>query len=70
MKKITLALIIIILFSFKTNEVTTVSIKITVPQAEIILKALSKLPYEESAQLIADITNQAQRQLSDSTKKK
>jgi len=45
------------------NQDQTVSIKMTVPQVNVVLKALSKLPYEESAQLINDIQVQANTQL-------
>lgn len=46
----------------------TITITVTVAKAELILKALAKLPYEESADLIQDITTQGQKQLADTSK--
>ncbi len=39
------------------------TIKMVVPGVELVLHALSKLPYEQSAGLIAEIQGQAQMQL-------
>ncbi len=69
MRKGIFILLAVLFFSFKTNEeAKTVTLKITLEQANTILKALSKLPYEESAVVINEIQKQAQKQLIDSTK--
>jgi hypothetical protein len=39
------------------------TIKMVVPGVELVLHALSKLPYEQSAGLIAEIQGQAQAQI-------
>jgi hypothetical protein len=39
------------------------TIKMVVPGVELVLHALSKLPYEQSAGLIAEIQGQAQVQI-------
>lgn len=76
MKFILTAIGIMIALSFQEpkQQPQTITITVTVPKAELILKALSKLPYEESVELIQDITLQAQRQLqpvkADTTKPK
>ena len=54
----------VLLSSWKqSQQPQTITITVTVPNAELILKGLSKLPYEESAALINDVTQQATRQL-------
>lgn len=71
MKKI--IAILLIAFASIASSFTpekTISVKLTIPQAEIVLRALSKLPYEESAALITEIQMQAQKQLTDSTTRK
>jgi hypothetical protein len=39
------------------------TIKMVVPGVELVLQALSKMPYEQSAGLIAEIQSQANQQL-------
>lgn len=71
MKKIIILLSIAIISTLSSfQEEQTINLKLTIPQAETVLKALSKLPYEESAQLISIIQAQAQKQISDTTKHK
>ncbi len=50
-------------FQEPRQQPQTITITVTIPKAELILKGLSKLPYEESAELIQDISMQAQKQL-------
>jgi len=45
------------------NQPQVLTIKMVVPGVELVLSALSKLPYEQSAGLIAEIQGQAQYQL-------
>lgn len=45
------------------NQPPILTIKMVVPGVELVLNALSKLPYEQSAGLIAEIQAQAQMQL-------
>ena len=45
------------------NQPPILTIKMVVPGVELVLHALSKLPYEQSAGLIAEIQAQAQIQL-------
>ena len=47
-----------------------VNITLTVQDLEVVLNALQQLPYKESAGIIQSIYGQAQKQLSDTTKKK
>lgn len=44
-------------------QAKTVTITLSVPEAETVVRALSKLPYEESAGLIQNILVQANKQL-------
>ena len=68
MKKV-LALIAIVIFSaFETAP--TLKFEFTIPETETVLKALSKLPYDEAAPLINKIQLSAQKQLTDTTKNK
>ncbi len=41
----------------------SVTLVLSITEAELVVKALGKLPYEESAQAIQNIVTQAQRQL-------
>lgn len=41
----------------------TINITLNLDQANLILSALSEMPYKQSAPLIAEITNQAKAQL-------
>lgn len=45
------------------NQPPVLTIKMVVPGVELVLQALSKMPYEQSAGLIAEIQAQAQMQL-------
>jgi hypothetical protein len=45
-------------------------IEVTRAEAQTIIKALSKLPYDESVEVINSIIVQANRQLADTTTKK
>lgn len=70
MKKAIAILSIILLISFKTNQEKTLNFSFSVEETQIILKGLSKLSYEESAVIINKIQVSAQKQLTDTTKKK
>lgn len=75
MKQILVCIGIMIAPSFQPpqQQPPTITITVTIPKVELILKGLSKLSYEESAELIQDITLQAQKQLqskADTTKPK
>jgi hypothetical protein len=50
------------------NQPQVLTIKMVVPGVELVLQALSKLPYEQSAGLIAEIQGQAQYQLQEAQK--
>ena len=68
MKKV-LSLIAIVIFSaFQTAP--TLKLDLTIPETETVLKALSKLPYDEAAPLINKIQLSAQKQLTDTPKNK
>jgi hypothetical protein len=45
------------------NQPPILTIKMVPPGVELVLHALSKLPYEQSAGLIAEIQGQAQAQI-------
>lgn len=45
------------------NQPQVLTIKMVVPGVELVLNALAKLPYEQTAGLIAEIQAQAQMQL-------
>lgn len=45
------------------NQPPVLTIKMVAPGVELVLQALSKMPYEQSAGLIAEIQAQAQMQL-------
>lgn len=71
MKKAIIILSVLLLpalFSFQEEK--TISINLSIQETNIVLKALSKLPYEESASIISKIQAQAQAQLSDTTNAK
>ncbi len=71
MKKIIIALSALLLMAFDAGQKEkTVTITFTVSQANTVIKALVKLPYEESAPIIATIQMQAEKQLSDTAKRK
>ncbi len=67
MKKIITAilpLLIVCAVSFKSpNQEKKLKFEFTVGQTELILTGLSKLPYEQSAQMIAIIQSQASQQM-------
>jgi hypothetical protein len=70
MKKLLSVTVIFILTSFTPTEPPKeLSIKLSVEDINTILFSLSKQPYEQAAPLIQKITIQAQKQLSDTTKK-
>lgn len=69
MKKAIIVLFMI-LCSFTTKDIKQLNFQFTVQETETILKGLSKLPYEESAAIIQKIQMTAQKQLTDTTKKK
>lgn len=69
MKKLFTALAIIALVSF-TPPVKELTFKFSISETETVLKALSKLTYEEAAPLIEKIQRQAQKQLADTSTKK
>lgn len=52
------------------QEQKKLKFELTVPEAEIIIQALGKLPYEQAAPVIQSIVGQAQRQMQDTTKPK
>ena len=68
MKKAIALLSIVIFSAFQTAP--TLKLDLTIPETETILKALSKLPYDEAAPLINKIQLQAQKQLTDTSKNK
>lgn len=71
MKKLLLSVFMIAALSFQLpEEEKKLKLELTVPQTEIVLKALSKLPFEESSTLIYTIQIQANKQLADTTKPK
>lgn len=45
------------------NQSPVLTIQMVVPGVELVLQALSKMPYEQSAGLIAEIQAQANQQL-------
>ncbi len=49
------------------QQVKSVKIILTVPEAETVVTALSKLPYDQSAGIIQKIISQANTQLADTT---
>lgn len=59
------------LLGFKTGDQQpkTITITITLNEADLIIKGLGKLSYEESAGLIQNIVGQAQKQLATDTTK-
>lgn len=69
MKKAVIA-VCMILCSFTTKDVQQLNFQFTVQETETILKGLSKLPYEESAAIIQKIQMTANKQLTDTIKKK
>lgn len=71
MKKLLSVTAIVILTSFTppTEPPKELSIRLSVEDINTILFSLSKQPYEQAAPLIQKITLQAQKQLSDTTKK-
>lgn len=52
------------------QQVKYVKITLTVPEAETVVTALSKLPYDQSAAIIQKVISQANTQLADTTKPK
>lgn len=50
------------------NQPQVLTIKMVVPGVELVLQALAKMPYEQSAGLIAEIQGQAQYQLEEAQK--
>jgi hypothetical protein len=71
MKKSIALIGVLFLFSFNTyQEPKKVKVELTLPQAELILKALSKLPYEETVETINTIYSQVRVQVADTTKQK
>lgn len=50
------------------NQPQVLTIKMVVPGVELVLQALAKMPYEQSAGLIAEIQGQAQYQLQEAQK--
>jgi len=49
------------------QQVKSVKLTLTVPEAETVVNALSKLPYDQSAGIIQKIISQANTQLADTT---
>lgn len=68
LKLIVVALIGFIILSFQEQK--ELRFHFNMQQTNTILKGLSKLPYEESAVIIQTIQEQANKQLTDSTKNK
>ena len=68
MKKAIALLSIVIFSAFQTAP--TLKLDLTIPETETVLKALGNLPYSEAAPLINKIQLSAQKQLTDTTKKK
>lgn len=64
----TLAIGFMGLMAFQEHQqVKSVKITLTVPEAEIVVTALSKLPYDQSAAIIQKVISQANTQLADTT---
>ena len=64
-----LAMTLILSFTPSPNQDKTLNIRLTVAQANTVLKGLSKLPLEESQETYMSIMVQAQAQM-DTTKPK
>lgn len=61
----TMAMILLLSFSTKPPQDKTITLKVTVTQANIILQGLSKLPLETSQETYMSVLTQAQQQLHD-----
>lgn len=72
MKFILTAIGIMIALSFQPppQQPKTITITVTLSDADLIIKGLNELPYKESAGLIQNVISQAQKQLADTTKSK
>lgn len=80
MKKLILFLCIIVAVSVLTSfirpkntvyqEPKIIKLELPVNDVDLVLGALAKLPYEQSAQIINKIVAQAQRQIQDTSKTK
>lgn len=68
MKKTLTILSLFVLVAFTIPK--ELELKLSIQETETVLKALSKLPYEESAPVISKIQYQAQKQLTDTIKQK
>lgn len=66
----------ILIFTGATSQVQApkqdkkVNIILSVQEVDVVLNALQQLPYKDAAGVIQSIYGQAQKQLSDTTKKK
>lgn len=63
------ACVFMFLLSFQPppQQPKTITITVTLSDADLIIKGLGKLSYEESAGLIQNVIAQAQKQLADTT---
>lgn len=69
MKKVVI-IVLIIFCSFTTKDIKQLNFQFTVSETQLILKGLSELPFKESADLIQKIQMTANKQLTDTIKKK
>ena len=70
MKKASILFAFALLFSFEEPKQKVIKIELPLDGWNTVLKALSKMPYDESAPLISSIQQQASKQLQDTLKKK
>lgn len=70
MKKILIAFALIGLLSFNTQEPKTVTIKFTVDEIQTVFDALGELPSKKVEHIRFKIVQEANKQLSDTTKSK
>lgn len=72
MKKIVaiLAMALLISFTPNPNEEKEITIKLTLPQWEVVLQGLGELPMKIAAPISQSIISQAQRQITDTLPKK
>lgn len=68
--KILILIAAIVLSSFATQKVNTVTIKFTVEEIQLVYDALGELPAKKVEQLRAKIVAEYQKQIADTTKKK
>jgi hypothetical protein len=68
--KLLVTIAALMLLSFQTQEQKTVTLTLTVDEVNLIYHALGKFPAEQVEGLRAKIAVEANRQLSDTTKRK